>query len=54
MELGMYVIMALEPISTAYFINSSYESVCLYVYLPIVSSFLLIHLIDGRFDESET
>jgi hypothetical protein len=28
---------ALEPISTAYFINPSHQSVCLYVYLPIVA-----------------
>jgi hypothetical protein len=36
MKLGMYV-MAPEPISTAYFINPSYQSVCLYVYPPIVA-----------------
>jgi hypothetical protein len=30
-KLGMYI-MALEPISTVYFINSSHQSVCLYVY----------------------
>jgi hypothetical protein len=31
MKLGMYI-MAPEPISTAYFINPSHQSVCLYVY----------------------
>jgi hypothetical protein len=31
MKLGMYII-APEPISTAYFINVSHRSVCLYVY----------------------
>jgi hypothetical protein len=31
MKLGIYI-MALEPISTAYFINSSHQSVCLYMY----------------------
>jgi hypothetical protein len=31
MKLGMYV-MELEPISTAYIINPSHLSVCLYVY----------------------
>jgi hypothetical protein len=30
-------IMAPEPISTEYFINPSHQSVCLYVYLPIVA-----------------
>jgi hypothetical protein len=32
----MYI-MALEPISTAYFINLSQQSLCLYVYPPIVA-----------------
>jgi hypothetical protein len=32
MKLGMYVITAPESISTAYFINPSQQSVCLYVY----------------------
>jgi hypothetical protein len=36
MKLGMYI-MAHEPISTAYFLNPSYQSVCLYVYPPIVA-----------------
>jgi hypothetical protein len=37
-KLGMYsYIMALEPISTAYFINPSHRFVCLYVYPPIVA-----------------
>jgi hypothetical protein len=36
MKLGMYI-MTSEPISTAYFINPSHQSVCLYVYLPIVA-----------------
>jgi hypothetical protein len=31
MKLGMHI-MANEPISTAYFINPSHHSVCLYVY----------------------
>jgi hypothetical protein len=31
MKLGMYI-MAPEPISTAYYINPSHQSVCLYVY----------------------
>jgi hypothetical protein len=31
MKLGMYI-MAPEPVSTAYFINPSHQSVCLYVY----------------------
>jgi hypothetical protein len=34
MKLGLYI-MALEPISTAYFINPSHQSVCLYVYPPV-------------------
>jgi hypothetical protein len=32
MKFGMYI-MAPEPISTAYFINPSHQSACLYVYL---------------------
>jgi hypothetical protein len=36
MKLGMYI-MAPEPISTAYFINPSHQSVCLYVYPLIVA-----------------
>jgi hypothetical protein len=36
MKLGMYII-APEPISTAYFINPSHQSVCLYVYPHIVA-----------------
>jgi hypothetical protein len=36
MKLGMHI-MAPGPISTAYFINPSHQSVCLYVYLPIVA-----------------
>jgi hypothetical protein len=32
----MYI-MAPEPIPMTYFINSSHQSVCLYVYLPIVA-----------------
>jgi hypothetical protein len=35
MKLGVYI-MTPEPILTAYFINPSHESVCLYVYSPIV------------------
>jgi hypothetical protein len=34
MKLGMDI-MAPEPISTAYFINPSHQSVCLYVYPPL-------------------
>jgi hypothetical protein len=35
MKLGMYeYIIAPEPISTAYFINPSHQSTCLYVYPP--------------------
>jgi hypothetical protein len=41
MKLGMYI-MAPEPISTAYFINPSHHSVCLYVYPPIVASKALV------------
>jgi hypothetical protein len=36
MKLGMYI-MAPEPISTVYLINPSHQSLCLYVYLPIVA-----------------
>jgi hypothetical protein len=36
MKLDMYI-MAAEPISTAYFINTSHQSVCLYVYPLIVA-----------------
>jgi hypothetical protein len=36
MNLGMYII-APEPISTAYFINLSHQSVCLYVYPFIIA-----------------
>jgi hypothetical protein len=32
MKLGMYI-MAPEPISTVYFINTSHQSMCLYVYV---------------------
>jgi hypothetical protein len=35
MKFGMYI-MASQPISTAYFINTFYQSVYLYVYLPTV------------------
>jgi hypothetical protein len=35
-KLGM-CIMAPEPISAAYFINPSHQSLCLYVYPPIVA-----------------
>jgi hypothetical protein len=36
MKLGMYI-MAPEPISTAYFINPYKQSVCQYVYPPIIA-----------------
>jgi hypothetical protein len=36
MKLGTYI-MAREPISTAYFINPSRQSVCLYLYPPVVA-----------------
>jgi hypothetical protein len=36
MKLGTYI-MVLEPISTAQLKNSSHQSVCLYVYSPIVA-----------------
>jgi hypothetical protein len=36
MKLGAYI-MAREPISTVYFINSAHKSVCLYVYPPTVA-----------------
>jgi hypothetical protein len=36
MKLGMYI-MAPEPISTAYFINPSHQSMCLYVYPPVIA-----------------
>jgi hypothetical protein len=36
MKLGMYI-MAPEPISTAYFVNTSRLSVCLYVYPSFVA-----------------
>jgi hypothetical protein len=36
MELGMYI-MAPESISIAYFINPSHQSLCLYLYPPIVA-----------------
>jgi hypothetical protein len=36
MELGMYI-MATKPISKAYFINPFHQSVCLYMYAPIVA-----------------
>jgi hypothetical protein len=35
-KLGKYI-MAPEPISTAYFINPSHQSVCLYVFHPIAA-----------------
>jgi hypothetical protein len=37
MKFGMYVLI-LDPISAAYFINPSHQSVCLYVYPPTVAS----------------
>jgi hypothetical protein len=36
MKIGMYITTP-GPISTAYFINPSHQSVCLYVYPPIVA-----------------
>jgi hypothetical protein len=36
MKLGIYIVVS-ELISTAYFINPSHQSVCLYVYPPIVA-----------------
>jgi hypothetical protein len=36
MQLSVYM-MAPEPITTAYFIDHSHQSVCLYVYRPIVA-----------------
>jgi hypothetical protein len=36
MKLGAYI-MALEPVSTAYCVNPSHQSVCLYVYPLIVA-----------------
>jgi hypothetical protein len=36
MKLGMYI-MTPEPISTAYFINPSHQSVCTYVYRLMVA-----------------
>jgi hypothetical protein len=36
MKLGMYI-MAPEPISAVYFINSSHQFVCLQVYPPIIA-----------------
>jgi hypothetical protein len=35
-KLGIYI-MSLEPVSTAYFINTSHQFACLYVYLSIVT-----------------
>jgi hypothetical protein len=40
MKVDTYI-MAPEPISTTYFINPSHQSVCLYVYPPIVAKQLL-------------
>jgi hypothetical protein len=37
MKLGMHI-MAPEPISTAYLINSSHQCACLYVYPSIVAT----------------
>jgi hypothetical protein len=37
MTLGMHI-MTSEPVSTAHFINLSQQSVCLYVYPPIVAT----------------
>jgi hypothetical protein len=36
MKLGMYI-MAPEPFSTAYFMNPSHQSACLYVHPPVVA-----------------
>jgi hypothetical protein len=36
MKLGIYM-MAPEPITMAYFMKISHQSVCLYVYLPVVA-----------------
>jgi hypothetical protein len=35
-KFGIYI-MALESISTAYFINFSHQSMCLYVYPPVIA-----------------
>jgi hypothetical protein len=47
MKLGMYI-MAPEPISTAYFINPSRQSVCLYVYPRIVASWKYVSYCNAR------
>jgi hypothetical protein len=47
MKLGVYI-MDPEPISTAFFINPSHQSVCLSVYPPIVTRqrlYIKIHVV---------
>jgi hypothetical protein len=47
-------IMAAEPISTAYFINLSYQSVGLYVYTPIVARERLNRIVTAAMNTSHT
>jgi hypothetical protein len=43
MKLGMYI-MTTQPISEAYFIYPSHQSVCLYEYTPLVASQRLVKI----------
>jgi hypothetical protein len=52
MKLGMYI-MAPEPISTAYFINPTYQFVCLYVYPLLAVRQLLGNLFTEPLPSSE-
>jgi hypothetical protein len=46
--------MALEPISTAYFINPSHQSVCLYVYPPLVAKQRLSKIVTAAMNTQAT
>jgi hypothetical protein len=46
-KLGMYI-MAPEPISTAYFINPSHQSLCMYVYSIVARQRLGINVTGAK------
>jgi hypothetical protein len=52
-KLGMYI-MAPKPISTAYLINPSHQSVCLYVYPPILDGERLSKYVRAATNTHET
>jgi hypothetical protein len=53
MKHGMYI-KEPEPISAAYFINLSHQSVCLYVYPPLLDRQLLSNYVTAAMNTHET